>query len=53
MNWLLYIPREGEYHFPSNKQTNKTKHIQKNEKKIMQYTQNISYLIRIKRPNNE
>lgn len=33
MNWLLYIPSEGEYHFPSNKQTNKTKHKQTNEHK--------------------
>ena len=51
MNWLLYIPREGDYHFPANKQTKKN-HKQTNEQKIMQYTQNISYLIRIKRPDN-
>ena len=41
-----------EYHFPADKQTYKTKHKQTNKQKIMQYTQNISYLIRIKRPNH-
>ena len=41
-----------EYYFPADKQTYKTKHKQTNKQKIMQYTQNISYLIRIKRPNH-
>ena len=49
MNWLFFIPREGEYIY---KQTNKTKHKQTNEQIIMQYTQKISYLIPNKGPKH-